>query len=49
MPCRAPIPITDPIGVLIPGAVYDVMLAALIGPLAISIHDRRIETERMDW
>ena len=46
---RTPIPIADPIGVLIPGAVYDVMLAALIGPLAISIHDRRIETERMDW
>ena len=46
---RTPIPITDPIGVLMPGAVYDVMLAALIGPLAISIHDRRIETERMDW
>ena len=46
---RTPIPIADPIGVLIPGAVYDIMLAALIGPLAISIHDRRIETERMDW
>ena len=46
---RTPIPIADPIGVLIPGAVYDVMLAALIGPLAISIHDRRIETERLDW
>ena len=46
---RTPIPITDPIGILIPGAVYDVMLAALIGPLAISIHDRRIETERLDW
>ena len=46
---RAPIPIADPIGILIPGAVYDVLLAALIGPLAISIHDRRVETERMDW
>ena len=46
---RTPIPTADPIGVLIPGAVFDIMLAALIGPLAISIHDRRIETERMDW
>jgi rod shape-determining protein MreD len=46
---RTPIEIADPVGVLIPGAVYDIMLAALIGPLAISIHDRRIETERMDW
>ena len=46
---RTPIPIADPIGVLVPGAVYDILLAALIGPLAISVHDRRIETERMDW
>ena len=46
---RTPIPVADPIGVLVPGAVYDVLLAALIGPLAISIHDRRVETERMDW
>jgi hypothetical protein len=46
---RTPIAIADPVGVLIPGAVYDIMLAALIGPLAISIHDRRVETERMDW
>jgi rod shape-determining protein MreD len=46
---RTPIPVADPIGVLVPGAVYDIMLAALIGPLAISVHDRRIETERMDW
>jgi hypothetical protein len=46
---RTPIPVADPIGVLIPGAVYDVLLAALFGPLAISIHDRRIEPERMDW
>jgi rod shape-determining protein MreD len=46
---RTPIPIADPIRVLVPGAVYDILLAALIGPLAISVHDRRIETERMDW
>ena len=25
------------------------ILAAVIGPLAISIHDRRAEAERMDW
>jgi cell division protein FtsI/penicillin-binding protein 2 len=29
--------------VLLPAVVYDTILAALIGPLAISIHDRRIE------
>jgi len=46
---RTPIPVADPIDLVIPGAVYDTILAALIGPLAISIHDRRAETERMDW
>ena len=46
---RTPIPVADPIAILIPGVIYDTLLAALIGPLVISIHDRRIETERLDW
>jgi rod shape-determining protein MreD len=46
---RTPIAISDPIQVLIPGAVYDTVLAAIIGPLAISIHDRRTAEERVDW
>jgi rod shape-determining protein MreD len=46
---RTPIPVADPIALLIPGVIYDTLLAALIGPLVISIHDRRIETERLDW
>ena len=46
---RTPIPVADPIAILLPGVVYDTILAALIGPLAISIHDRRTESERLDW
>jgi rod shape-determining protein MreD len=46
---RQPIPVVDPVSVLLPGVVYDTVLAALIGPLVISIHDRRAETERVDW
>ena len=46
---RTPIPVSDPVAVLLPGLVYDVVIAALLGPLAISIHDRRVETERLDW
>jgi rod shape-determining protein MreD len=46
---RTPIPVADPITTLLPGVVYDTLLAALIGPLVISIHDRRIDTERVDW
>lgn len=46
---RAPIPVVDPVGQVLPGAVFDLVVAALIGPLAISIHDRRAQTERVDW
>ncbi len=46
---RAPIPVPDPVAVLLPGLVYDALVAALIGPLVISIHDRRAESERPDW
>jgi rod shape-determining protein MreD len=46
---RGPIPVADPVGRVLPGAVFDLVVAALIGPLAISIHDRRAEVERVDW
>lgn len=46
---RATIPVSDPAGVILPGAIYDAVLAALIGPLSISIHDRRANVERVDW
>jgi len=45
---RAQIPVDDPAALLVPGIVYDTFLAALIGPLAVAIHDRR-EPERVDW
>jgi rod shape-determining protein MreD len=45
---RTPIPVADPIAVLLPGLAYDTFIAALIGPIAISIHDRRTESERLD-
>ena len=46
---RAPIPVADPLGKVLPGAIFDLVVAALIGPLAISIHDRRAQVERVDW
>jgi rod shape-determining protein MreD len=45
----ARIPVTDPVGVLLPTVIYDTVLAAMIGPLAVSIHDRRLDQERVDW
>ena len=39
----------DPIGTLLPGVVYDTAIAVLVGPLAVAIHDRYVEEERVDW
>lgn len=39
----------DPIAAFMPGAVYDAVLALLFGPLLISIRDRRMAEERVDW
>jgi rod shape-determining protein MreD len=45
----APIPLADPLGTVLPSAIYDAVLAAVIGPLAIAVHDRRVNAERVDW
>ena len=46
---RTPTVFDDPISALVPGVVYDAVLAAVIGPLLVSIHDRRTEPDRVDW
>lgn len=46
---RTPPPTTDPVSVVLPGAIYDAVIAGLIGPLAISIRDHRLQAERVDW
>jgi rod shape-determining protein MreD len=44
-----PPPATDPIGMAVPGAVYDAVLGAVVGPLTVAVYDRRLEQERVDW
>lgn len=44
-----PLPVRDPFAAALPAALYDAVLAGLIGPLAVAIHDRRLEQERVDW
>lgn len=44
-----PLPVEDPLAVVLPGAIYDAVLGAIIGPLTIAVHDRRMEQERVDW
>jgi rod shape-determining protein MreD len=41
--------VPDPIGLFLPPAAYDGVVGILIGPLAISIHDRRAIPERAEW
>ena len=43
------IPVANPAAAILPGAIYDAVLAALIGPLAVGIHDRRAGEDRVDW
>ena len=43
------IPVSDPIETVLPSVVYDTVLAILIGPLVVSIHDRRALQDRVDW
>lgn len=41
--------VSDPVNLFLPGAIYDGVLGMFIGPLAVTIRDRRAVTERMDW
>jgi rod shape-determining protein MreD len=41
--------ILDPVGLLLPGTIYDAVLGMFIGPLAVMLHDRRVAAERVDW
>lgn len=40
---------SDPIGALAPGVVYDAVVAVIVGPLAVALHDRYTAEERADW
>jgi len=46
---RTPIPVENPLEILLPGVVYDTILAAAVGPLVVALHDRTVDTERVDW
>jgi rod shape-determining protein MreD len=39
----------DPVGSFLPDALYDALLGMFIGPLAVTLHDRRAVVERADW
>jgi rod shape-determining protein MreD len=46
---RSPISVSNPVGAVVPGAIYDAILAALLGPLVFAVRDRFAARERPDW
>ena len=46
---RPPVTTADPLATFMPGAAYDAVLGVLFGPLIVSIRDRRLLEERVDW
>lgn len=43
---RPPAALTDPLRIVLPSVLYDIVVAAILGPLIVSIHDRLIDEER---
>lgn len=39
----------EPIGLFLPGAIYDAIIGMFLGPIAVTIHDRRAASERVEW
>ena len=46
---RGPIEVPDALGTVLPAAVYDTVLAALIGPALVALIARRQDRDRLDW
>lgn len=43
---RPPAALSDPLRVVLPSVPYDVIVAAILGPLIVSVHDRMSDEER---
>ena len=41
--------VPDPVSLVVPGVALDGIVAALITPIGLAIHQRATETERYDW
>jgi rod shape-determining protein MreD len=44
---RPPAALSDPLRIVLPSVLYDAILAAVLGPLIVSIHDRLADEERV--
>ena len=43
------VPARNAVGMFVPDVAYDVVLAALAGPLLVAFADRRADAERVEW
>ena len=41
--------VADPLGLFVPGVIYDAILGVFLGPLIVNAHDRQLPVERVDW
>jgi rod shape-determining protein MreD len=46
---RSGIAMTDPVALFLPGAIYDCVLAVILGPLVVSLQGRRLAVERLEF
>lgn len=44
---RPPAALSDPLSIVLPSVLYDVIVATFLGPLVVSIHDRVVDEERV--
>lgn len=44
---RPPAALSDPLSIVLPSVLYDVIVATFLGPLIVSIHDRVVDEERV--
>lgn len=46
---QGPVAISNPVDAFLPGAVYDTVLATLVGPLVVAVVMKRRDAERVEW
>lgn len=43
------LPMPNLVGIAAPDAIYDLIVGMFLGPIAVTLHDRRIVAERAEW
>lgn len=46
---RGPMPLSDGLGAIVPSALLDALVAAIVGSIVVRIHARRVDRDRVDW